>query len=64
MEMILLMKQSRMVQKLQLSKIFKSPEKKKIKVKNTLNLLTKFSKKVRISSNACNVAITGSSVKT
>ncbi len=38
--------------------------KKKIKVKNTLNLLTKFSKKVRISSNACHVAITGSSGKT
>ena len=38
--------------------------KKKIKVKNTLNLLTEFSKKVRISSNACHVAITGSSGKT
>ena len=38
--------------------------KKKIKVKNTLKLLTEFSKKIRISSNACHVAITGSSGKT
>ena len=35
-----------------------------IKVKNTLKLLTEFSKKIRISSNACHVAITGSSGKT
>ena len=38
--------------------------KKKIKVKNTLSLLTEFSKKLRNSSNTCCVAITGSSGKT
>ena len=52
------------MQKLQLSKIFENQVKKKIKVKNTLKLLTEFSKKIRISSNACHVAITGSSGKT
>ncbi len=38
--------------------------KKKIKVKNTLELLIQFSKKIRVSSNASQVAITGSSGKT
>ena len=42
----------------------KGNSKKKIKVKNTLNLLTELSKKVRVSSKACNIAITGSSGKT
>ena len=38
--------------------------KNKIYVKNTLELLTEFSKKIRISSNTSHVAITGSSGKT
>ncbi len=38
--------------------------KKKINVKNTLKVLTEFSQKIRISSNASQVAITGSSGKT
>ncbi len=38
--------------------------KKKIKVRNTLKLITELSKRIRISSNACNIAITGSSGKT
>ena len=42
----------------------KNLSKKKIKVKNTLKLLTDFSQKIRISSNASQVAITGSSGKT
>ena len=42
----------------------KKNKKKKIKVKNTLNLLTQISKKVRVSSNAYQVAITGSAGKT
>ena len=42
----------------------KKNRKKKIKVKNTLNLLTQISRKVRASSNAYQVAITGSAGKT
>jgi len=42
----------------------KNNSKKKINVKSTLELLIKFSQKIRISSNASQVAITGSSGKT
>ena len=42
----------------------KNDSKKKINVKSTLELLIKFSQKIRISSNASQVAITGSSGKT
>ena len=42
----------------------KNDSKKKINVKSTLKLLIKFSQKIRISSNASQVAITGSSGKT